>query len=197
LKFLGTVRIDGHFKGVIQADGNLIVGEEAIIEANLHVSHAVISGEIHGNIVADNRVDIVAPAKVFGDIQAPSVVIDEGVIFEGKTRMYQAREADERELMAFGSDQDTSGPPSNLTAIYGIITDQDTGMPIKKAKVRCKGAGKKNTETNASGYYELINLKDGKWRIEIGAKGYKKGIARVEIPGEGTYEQNLELVPKK
>jgi cytoskeletal protein CcmA (bactofilin family) len=197
LTFHGAIRLDGHFKGEITADGSLTVGEEAMIEANIHVSYIVISGEVHGNILADQRVDIRAPAKVFANIQAPTVVIDEGVIFEGKTRMYQAKEAEERNLAVIGSDEYTGGPPKNLTAIYGIVTNQETGKPVKNAKVKSKGASKKSAETNASGYYELINLKDGKWRLKIKAKDYKKGNARVAILGEGTHKQNFELKPKK
>ena len=94
LAFHGTIRIDGHFKGEITSGENLIVGEEGIIEADLHVSYMVIRGEIHGNITADQRVDIRAPGKVFGNIKAPSVVIDEGVIFEGTTQMYRAKQDD-------------------------------------------------------------------------------------------------------
>jgi uncharacterized membrane protein len=46
-------------------------------------------------------------------------------------------------------------------------------------------------------HYELTNLKDGKWRLKIKAKGYKKGKAQVEISGGKTYEQNFELRSKK
>ena len=83
LTFHGAIRIDGHFKGEITADGSLVVGEDAMIEANIHVSYIVVRGEVHGNIIADQRVDIRAPAKVFANIQTPTVMIDEGVIFEG------------------------------------------------------------------------------------------------------------------
>ena len=89
LAFEGTIRIDGHFKGEITAGKNLIVGEEGKVEADVHVSYMAISGEVHGNITADQRVEIHAPAKVFGNIQAPAVMIDDGVIFEGTTRMDQ------------------------------------------------------------------------------------------------------------
>ena len=64
LTFQGAIRIDGHFKGEITADGSLVVGEDAMIEANIHVSYNVVRGEVHGNIIADQRVDIRAPAKV-------------------------------------------------------------------------------------------------------------------------------------
>ena len=197
LSFRGNIRIDGHFKGEILNGGNLIIGEEGLVEANMHVSYVVISGEVHGNIIADQRVDIHAPGKVFGDIQAPAVVIDEGVIFEGKTRMYRAKEADERKLAAVGSDEYAGSPPATLCAIYGIITDQNTGKPVKNAEIICEGIDKKNAWSNASGYYELINLADGKWKLKIKAKGYKKGTAKVEISGEGSHEQNFELRSKK
>ena len=197
LTFEGTIRIDGHFKGKISADGNLIVGEEGFIEADIHVSYIKISGEIHGNIYAHQRVDIHAPGKVFGNIHAPTVVIEEGVIFEGMTRMYQAKGANEKNLSVIGSDDYIGTPPSSLTAIYGIVTDQMTGHPIKNAKVRCKGANDKNTQTNASGYYEVIHLKDGEWKLKIGAKGYNSKKAKVGISGEGTCEQNIELKPKR
>ncbi|UCG99723.1 MAG: polymer-forming cytoskeletal protein [Deltaproteobacteria bacterium] len=197
LTFHGTIWIEGHFRGEISADGNLIVGEEAKIEANMHISYIVIRGEIHGNIIADQRVDILGPGKVFGNIQAPSVVTDEGAIFWGETRMPSAKEAGKEKSAIIGSDEYAGAPPPTVTAIYGIVTDQETGNPIKNAKVKCKGVGQKNIETNTSGYYEVTNLKDGRWRLKIKAKGYKKGKAQVEISGGKTYEQNFELRSKR
>lgn len=197
LTFDGTIRIDGHFKGEILAKGNLIIGEEGMVEADIHVSYIAISGEVHGNITADRRVDIHRPGKVFGNIQAPAVVIDEGVIFEGHTRMYQAKEAAESRSTLIGSDEYKGGPPPNLVAIYGVVTDETTGAPIKKAKIVGKGHGKVTTETNASGYYEMINLSDGQWKLKVEGKGYQKKKGEVAISGEGTYEQNFALKPKK
>ncbi|MFC1532387.1 polymer-forming cytoskeletal protein [Thermodesulfobacteriota bacterium] len=196
LTFDGSIRIDGQFKGHILSGGTLIIGEEGLVEAKIHVSYAIIKGEVYGDIIADQRVDIHAPGKVFGNIQAPSVVIDQGVIFEGTTRMYQAKEADGKESVLIDSDKYTGGPPPNLTAIHGIITDLNTGKPVKHAMVKCKGIRDQSANTNASGYYELINLKDGKWKLIIKAKGYKNGRVIVEISDGGNYKQNVELKPK-
>jgi len=104
--FHGTTRIDGHLKGEILTERTLIVGEGGMIEANIHASDIVINGEIHGNIIADQIIDIRAPGKVFGNIQAPIVVLDEGAIFEGNCQMHQADEADEADekLFVIGSD---------------------------------------------------------------------------------------------
>jgi cytoskeletal protein CcmA (bactofilin family) len=95
LSFGGVVRIDGHFSGEIVTGGTLIVGESAVIESNIRVSHIIISGEIHGNILADERIEIYAPGKVFGNLQSPTVIINEGVIFDGNCRMIPSgQEAD-------------------------------------------------------------------------------------------------------
>ncbi len=87
LSFSGAVRIDGHFKGEILTDGTLIVGETALLECDIQTSNVNICGEVRGNVVARNRIEIHAPGRVFGNISAPVVTLDEGVIFEGTCRM--------------------------------------------------------------------------------------------------------------
>lgn len=96
LSFAGTVRIDGRFKGEIYTEGTLVVGETAHIESNVYVNHIIISGEIRGNIVAAKRIEIHAPGKVFGNIESPVVVIDEGVIFEGNCKMSRQNEEEQK-----------------------------------------------------------------------------------------------------
>ena len=98
LSFSGAVRIDGCLKGEIFTEGTLIVGESASLECNIHVSHIIVSGEIRGNITASDRIEIHAPGKVFGNIQAPTVVIDEGVVFEGNCRMQKAKESEDKKV---------------------------------------------------------------------------------------------------
>lgn len=105
LKFHGTIRIDGHFKGDISAVGTLVIGKSGIVEANIHVSSIVLNGELHGNILADERVEIHAPGKVFGDIKAPVVVIQEGVQFEGNCRTLQGEDMDEGLLTVVSSNK--------------------------------------------------------------------------------------------
>ena len=120
----------------------------------------------------------------------------EGALFWGQTRMDQEKETYEKQSALIGSDEYSSGPPPNITAVYGIVTDQTNGNPIKYAKVTCKGPDKIKTETNASGYYELTDLENGTWRLKIEAKGYKKATARIDMPDKDSYEQNFELQAK-
>jgi cytoskeletal protein CcmA (bactofilin family) len=98
LSFTGAVRLDGQFKGEIFTEGTLIIGETATIEADIRVAHVIISGQMRGNIVADERIEIKAPGKVYGNIQAPTVIIEEGVFFEGNCKMQVAKEDSEKKI---------------------------------------------------------------------------------------------------
>lgn len=98
LSFTGAVRIDGRFKGEIESEGTLIVGESAQVESDVHISRIIISGEFKGNISAKTRIEIHAPGRVFGNLQAPVVVIDEGVIFEGNCRMLEDNRPEDKKL---------------------------------------------------------------------------------------------------
>ncbi len=87
LTFEGTVRIDGKFKGEIHSDANLVIGESGKVEADIHVGSISISGEVKGNITARGKVEIHPPAVVHGNIQTPSLLIEEGSFFEGGCAM--------------------------------------------------------------------------------------------------------------
>src|SRR5213593_3217827 len=77
LEFEDTMRIDGRFNGKIE----LIVGESATIEGDIHVGRIAISGTVIGKIVATQRVEIHRNGKVYSDIDTPALVIEEGAIF--------------------------------------------------------------------------------------------------------------------
>ncbi|MBI5598285.1 MAG: polymer-forming cytoskeletal protein [Deltaproteobacteria bacterium] len=87
LGFEGAARIDGRFKGEVRADSTLFVGEGAYIEGEINVDVAIISGEVRGVVAAKTRVELKAPAKVYGDIKTPTLIICEGVVFEGTSTM--------------------------------------------------------------------------------------------------------------
>jgi len=90
LAFEGTVRLDGKLSGEIYTPGTLIVGESAVLNADVTVNTLILSGELTGNIEAKTRVEIHAPAKLYGNINTPVLVIDEGVIFGGSCTMNEA-----------------------------------------------------------------------------------------------------------
>jgi cytoskeletal protein CcmA (bactofilin family) len=87
LEFEDTMRIDGKFNGRITSKNELIVGESAHIEGEIHVGRIAISGEVVGKIKADQRVEIHRNGKVYSDVDTPALVIEEGAIFQGNCVM--------------------------------------------------------------------------------------------------------------
>ena len=87
LTFEGTVRIDGRFKGEVFSDDVLVIGEGAQVEAQIDVGEVIIQGTVVGNITAKRSIEIHAPGRVKGDLHTPSLQIDKGVIFEGRSFM--------------------------------------------------------------------------------------------------------------
>lgn len=87
LTFEGTVRIDGRFRGEVFTDDVLVIGEGAIVEAEIDVGEVIIQGTVIGNIKAKRSIEIHAPGRVKGDVHTPSLQIDKGVVFEGRSFM--------------------------------------------------------------------------------------------------------------
>ena len=92
LGFNGTFRIDSEFEGEIVTSDTLIIGESAVISAEITVGTIYISGKVIGNITAKERVEINSTGEVYGNIKTPVLVIDEGVIFEGNCAMKKSEE---------------------------------------------------------------------------------------------------------
>jgi cytoskeletal protein CcmA (bactofilin family) len=87
LAFEGKVRIDGTFTGEISTNDLLMVGDGAKVTAEISCGTVIVEGEVVGNIKATSAVELRRPAKVHGDITTPSLVIEKGVVFEGRSRM--------------------------------------------------------------------------------------------------------------
>jgi cytoskeletal protein CcmA (bactofilin family) len=87
LTFEGSVKIDGYIEGEIQAQQAVIVGETAVINAQINAETIVIKGKVTGDVTARRQVELRGPAKLTGNITTPSLVIHEGVLFEGHCSM--------------------------------------------------------------------------------------------------------------
>ena len=88
LVFEGSLFMNGHAKGTIESrSGSIVVGEAAVLHADIFVRAATINGEINGTIRAAERIELHPPARVSGVLEAPVVVMDEGVIFDGNCRI--------------------------------------------------------------------------------------------------------------
>ncbi len=88
LKFKETLRIQGKFKGTIDATGALIVDKGAVVEADhISVTSLIVYGTVIGSVRAVDKIDMFAGSEVRGDIKATRLRIADGVLFEGQCTM--------------------------------------------------------------------------------------------------------------
>lgn len=80
----GILRIDGDFKGSVVTRGKVFIGKNGRTESNLRASTIIIGGIVKGNVYASEKVVILATGMVLGNITAPKLVIEDGVILNGK-----------------------------------------------------------------------------------------------------------------
>jgi cytoskeletal protein CcmA (bactofilin family) len=96
---------------VSSSSGTLIVGANGKVDANIEVAVAVIHGTINGDIIATQRLELGRAAKVNGNIQTPSLIIEQGAVFEGSCKMLQmtaAAEKNKKEVKKIDEPLDTS-----------------------------------------------------------------------------------------
>jgi cytoskeletal protein CcmA (bactofilin family) len=91
LEFEDTIRIDGRFNGKISSKNELIVGEAARVEGEVHVGLIAISGTVEGKIVATQKIEVHRTGKVYGNITTPILVIEEGAVFQGECTMGEGK----------------------------------------------------------------------------------------------------------
>jgi len=82
LRFKGTFRVDGRFKGNVDSESILIIGDSGKVEADIKIGHLIINGEIKGNIQASGKVEVNANGRVFGTIITPKLIVEEGAYLE-------------------------------------------------------------------------------------------------------------------
>ncbi len=87
VNFDGTVRVDGRVEGEIHTTGTLIVGEHAVIKGIVSAGVLMNSGKINGTITAVEKIQILKPGVLVGDIRTPSIAIEEGSHFHGMCDM--------------------------------------------------------------------------------------------------------------
>jgi cytoskeletal protein CcmA (bactofilin family) len=93
LAFEGSVRIDGSVEGEIRCLETLTIGEGAEVRARISSRVVIIRGKVEGNVTAKDKVELLAPGRLFGNVSTPRLIITEGVVFDGDCSMGAAKEA--------------------------------------------------------------------------------------------------------
>jgi cytoskeletal protein CcmA (bactofilin family) len=87
LSFATPTRIEGKLKGELRASDLLVIGAQAVVQANVQAEKLVVLGEIRGHVQGASRVEICAGGRLYGDIETKCLVVQEGATFEGRSKM--------------------------------------------------------------------------------------------------------------
>ena len=114
LKCEGNLRIDGYCEGIVEATGNIVIGEMSHIAAEVRAKNVSVSGSVKGTIYAD-RVDLLSTGRIEGDVMVDSFFLDEGGNIRGQVNMREKTAAEEdgqSRPEASESDGDTGQAPT-------------------------------------------------------------------------------------
>lgn len=88
IEFKNIIRLEGNVNGnIFSTSGTVIIGEKAVVNGELRVNVAIIMGRVNGRINARKKIEVYPPGHIEGDIQAPAVSFESGVIFNGNCTM--------------------------------------------------------------------------------------------------------------
>lgn len=96
----GVVRIEGKLEGEINHSGELVIGESAVVIANVKAKIITVAGQVKGNVDCEGRLEIVPSGRLYGDIKVGHLVIAEGAVFQGVSVMRSST----------GGQQETAAP---------------------------------------------------------------------------------------
>ena len=141
--FKAMLRVDGHLSGKISSgSGTLIVGANGKVDANIEVAVAIIHGTVNGDIIAAQRLELGRAAKVNGNIQTPSLVIENGAVFEGNCKMAKmsaavGEKAREEKKAQDARPLDTTGIKPAAVTTAGVTSKPGdiSGLAAKPAEV--------------------------------------------------------------
>jgi len=97
----GFTRVDGNVQGDVKARGRVVIGERARMKSNVSGTSVTVGGVVFGNVLASERLIILATGLVMGDIITRRIQADEGCLIHGKVRVCRTEEAWNRAISEF------------------------------------------------------------------------------------------------
>lgn len=103
----GSLKIDGKFEGKSLEAETLYIGTSGKVKTNITANSVIVEGIIIGNITARNRVMLLPTAKINGDIRTPELIIQNGVILEGRCMIANDLKTSAKTMIEAEYDKDT------------------------------------------------------------------------------------------
>lgn len=98
LFFEGPARIDGNVEGEVTAKDLVVLGETAVVNAQVKAASIVVAGRVNGDLMAGSRLEIRPTARVTGNVSTPVLVVQEGAFFEGHCSMQPEGTREEKKV---------------------------------------------------------------------------------------------------
>ncbi|WP_223068123.1 bactofilin family protein [Paenibacillus caui] len=89
LKSQSGVRIEGVFRGEIESAGEVVIGASGEAHSNIKGASIIVAGKVFGDLVTEGRVTLLENGHIVGNVDARTLVIAEGGVLNGETRMDQ------------------------------------------------------------------------------------------------------------
>lgn len=113
LTFEASTRLEGTIDGEIVAKDHLVIGESAVITAQIKAASIVVAGKVNGDITATQRIEIRPAGRVVGNLTAPVLVVHEGALFEGHCSMQADAAQNERKVTVFPKEDRSANGAAN------------------------------------------------------------------------------------
>ena len=97
----GFTRVDGNVLGDVKARGRVVIGERARMKSNISGTFVTVGGVVFGNVLASERLVVLATGLVMGDIITRRIQADEGCLIHGQVRVCRTEEAWNRALSEY------------------------------------------------------------------------------------------------
>jgi cytoskeletal protein CcmA (bactofilin family) len=95
----GAIRIDGKYEGEKLIVDQVFIGPKGKVKTNIKAANVVVEGIVIGNIQASNRVLLLPTSRILGDIKTPELIIQNGVILEGRCMIANDLSASAKQLI--------------------------------------------------------------------------------------------------
>lgn len=87
LKSKAAVRIEGHFSGSIECEGDVTIGETGVVRSSVTARNVTVAGRLEGDVAARGKLVVTSKGRLLGDVSCETLVVEEGGVFQGRSRM--------------------------------------------------------------------------------------------------------------
>ncbi len=123
LQVRGGGQVLGNFSGHIECDGDLLIGPEAHVEADIHSARITVAGFVRGNVVAVNRLKITSSGRLEGDARVGALIVQEGGVHHGVIRVHPE-----------GVPESAPPPSEDLASRPAVVTLKSLPNPVGKVR---------------------------------------------------------------